>query len=506
MNLLDYLEKSGCRNAPDFLKGIELEDAPWNHQFGDVGHLLTYTRAGLWNDAGTGKTMPMQASALFYASLENKVVVVMPPTLIGQWWDELKDNYHNHARFFEVSALRGTVSQKEKLISAYHEFGWPDILLMSYEQFRNMHPLKEKRRKTKGGVKITKPLRFHPLKTNGYRVLLFDEAHKLKNSASTVHKVLWRYVRNDLENFALQLYTGSVIANTLMDAYGMIRLITPDVYPTKRSFEQQHVEFNNNSDFREVIGFKNTDLLYKNLYRQGRRITKQMGLKDLPDIIPTQYKITLAPAHKKLYTDLVKRRVLEYDGEMIDATHVSKFRQLAFQLISNPEKYTDLKIDNVLDKWMDDMIDSVNIAENKVIIFCYYRQTVERLAEKYAQYNPAVIYGGTKDVDKERLNFTKNDACRLAILNLDSGGVGLNLQVSHYLFFYEPPITPHQANQAISRAHRGTQKEVVNIGMPRIIGTIAARRLSSLLKKEAENNTVVRDKHKLLNELLGEIA
>lgn len=506
MNFLEYLQEAGCLNAPSFLSSIELTNPPWEHQVGDLRHLLVNARAGIWNDAGTGKTLPMQASALFFASLGNKVVVVMPPTLIGQWVEELGDVYVGYAEHFSLGILHGSAPQKKKLLAKYDAEGWPDILLMSYEQFRNMHPLKEKSQKLKDSIKITKPVRFHPLKLAGYFVLLFDEAHKLKNHTSTVHKVLWRYIRKDFDNYVVQLFTGSVIANTIMDAYGMLRIVSPDIYPTKRDFENLHVEFNNASDFREVIGFKNTDLLYRNLYKQGRRITKQMALKDLPDMLPKQYKLNLSPAHKKLYTDLVKRRVLEYDGQMIDATHASKFRQLALQLLSNPEMYTDQPIVNVLDTWLAEMLDNVNIAQNKVIVFCYYRQTVERLVEKYKHLNPAVIYGATKDANAERLKFTTDDDCRIAFLNMDSGGVGLNLQISHHLYFFEPPITPHQANQAISRAHRGKQTEVVNIGFPRIVGTIAARRLSSLLKKEAQNNLVVRDKHKLLNELLGQFG
>lgn len=502
--LEEYLQAAGCTNVPKKLRGIKMLHSPWEHQLGDLQHLLDNFRSAIWNDAGTGKTLPMQAISMIYAALGNKVIAVMPPVLIEQWQESLREEYIGSDTVFDIQIFSGTPAKRKKLLAEWQEKGnAPDILLMSYEKFRDLHPAKNKQKKlANGDVKVIKKLRYHPLRTLGFDLLVFDEAHKLKNASSSVHKTVKKYLK-DNEDCCIKLFTGSPIPNTLSDAYGMISLIDPEAYPTKRRFEHLHCEFNPYSDFREIIGYKNTELLYENLYKYGRRVTKQEALADLPECLPSQTKLKLYPEHKKLYTDLLRTRIMEIDGDMIDATHDSKFRQLALQLVSCPSMFTDKPVKSVLEEWLANLLENINLKEHKVVVFCYFQMTVEFLAEKYAEYNPATIYGKTKDAEAERKKFVNDDDCRLAILNIDSGGVGLNLQVSHYIIFYENPITPHQANQGLARCHRGGQKEIVRAYFPRVVGTIAAKRLTNLLSKEALNNAVVRDKHKLLKELLG---
>lgn len=509
MRLSKLYQKCGF-DCPDSLSHIEINVEPWAHQVEDLHCLLDNERYGIWNDAGTGKSLAMYASSALWAALGNKTVVTMPPKLCGQWIKEFKDKFRgieDVVTIFDYSKL----TAKKKKDALYRWVNGleppPDILVVSYNNFRDLHPIKRKQnRRVKqpdGSYEIIKspaPLRHHPLKTLGYSVLQFDEAHKLKNSDSTVHKVLWKWVGESEGDYALHLFTGSPIPNTLMDAYGMIRLVNPEAYLTKRAFERKHVVYNEFSDFKEIDHFENEELLYENLYKHGRRVTKTDVL-DLPPMLPIQHDIELSAAHRKLYRNLLNERFLELpDGTVIDASDASKLRQVAMQLLTSPEMYTDEKITNELESWLFETLEA--IGKHKIILFCHYKSTVKKLADVLSSYNPAVLYGETKDGDEQVRKFNEDPSCGIFIVNIDSGGAGLNLQISSYIIFYEPPQTPMQAHQGIARSWRGGQNKSVTVFFPRITKTIAAKRISNLLDKEQVNNAVVRDRDALLYELL----
>ncbi len=518
-SLAQYFRDANHFEFPDWFYGVHLRYPPWKHQIEDLKFCLKHERFGLFNDAGVGKTLPMQAMLILYcAGYGNKGVVCMTPSLIGQFMESF---FHPDEAYFlnlkehvNFKAFSGTKKKKDKMWAEWEAVEFPDLLVMSYQAFSNMHPLKPIKEKVirnaKTGKSYTrpavKPLRNHPLKSRDFNVLFFDEAQALKNRSSGVHKKVFRYIGNSEGDFLLGLFTGSPIANTLTDADGMIHLITPDIYPTMRAFERAHCIFarNQGQQFKTLIGYQNQALLHELLYKQARRVTKQEVLKNLPPMIPEIVPVELSPTHRHWYKKLLTERVLELPDEYIDATQAQKLRQVALQMITVPERFIPVKVENYLLKAFEEKLDSVNPVKEKVIVFSYFTETVNFLAEKYAHFNPAVINGKTGDKDAERKKFTNDDSCRMIILNWISGGAGLNLQISAYLFFYEQPTVPSQALQAIARSHRGGQDRPVSATFFRVLGTLMARSLKQLLDKDKAVNEVVQDKHKMLHELLGE--
>lgn len=516
-SLAEYFRSANIFEFPQFFYGIGLRYKPFPHQIEDLKFCSKHERFGLFNDAGVGKTLPMQAMLILYcAGYGNKGVVCMPPSLIGQFMESFfheEDSYFIGLKeFVNFDVYSGTKTAKDKMWERWTITGFPDVLVMSYNAFSGLHPIKPVKEKviTNSATRksFTRPavktMRDHPLKKYEFNVLFFDEAQMLKNVSSGNHKKVFRYIGDSEGEFLLGLFTGSPIANTLHDAYGMIHLLTPDVYPTLRTFERKHCVFAQNSDYKTLIGYINQEELNTNLYAHGRRVTKQEALKDLPPMIPTAIPVHLSPGHKKWYTKLLTERVLELPGEYIDATQAQKLRQVALQIITNPHRYIPTSVENEVFNTFSAVIESINPDKNKIIVFCFFTETVNFLQEKYKHLNPAVINGQSGSKEAARIKFTRDDTCRISIINWLSGGAGLNFQVSNHIIFYETPTVPSQALQAIARSHRAGQDKPVNVTFFKVLGTIMAKSLKQLLRKDFEVNTVVKDRHEMLHELLGE--
>ncbi len=509
----DMLRKVGVKPTPES-ELIILPFKPFPHQVSGFKQALKWSRFGLYDDAGAGKTYPIQAYCTILSLLGNKVVVGMPPVLLEQFKESYEEFFIGIGNYKDIQIFEGNVAKRGKMMDSWNRRakGWPDVLLMTYQMFSSFHKLKEAPDKTvrkKDGTsyikKGWKKDRRNRLIAKGYNVLVFDESQAIKNISSTITKVVKRYV--DETDCHLLLSTGSPLGNTPEDCYSPIKLVTPDVYRTKGAFERKHIIRNIHSPFREVIAYENLDLLHNNLFKQARRVTKEEVTENLPDKLLTKVPIKLGASHMKLYRELLTARVLEFDGQVLDATNNSKLRMTALRLISNPENYVDAgkTITNEMDAACESLIEMIDPSLHKIVIFSNFKDTVARIAAHYSHLNPVTINSATKDVNKSRKAFTEDDDCRLLVLNYVSGGVGLNLQVSSHSIFYEPVSVPSQFHQAIARTHRTGQKSTcVNGYLLDPKATFAHKQIQNLLEKDSVANEVIRDPNKLLIELLGD--
>ncbi len=553
-DLNDLMLAAGVLDTPAWFAEIPVPHWPFPHQMEDLKCLSQNIRFGLFGDPGTGKTFPAQIHGVLMAALGNKVVYVMPPKLIRQFQGEFGEFFPGLDAHLTIDHLDIGAVQKAKRLERWDRDGWPDLLLLSYEVFRSLNARTTLRTVPRGqwkrppehwpdpatpvgywtrdeeGERVAvaeeppytaqgDPIHFVKgeakarnrnrmrLKEAGYNVFVCDEAHALCNPEAIAFKSLQQMDYELGDDIALYLMTGTPVPTHLENVYGLIRLLDRTAYRNKTQFERKHVLFDPNARFRKVIGYQGEEEIYTKLYRYARRVQKRdlphLGLKD-PLITATPLR--LAGKHKALYDQVLRERFAVLGTTVLAPDNDSALRHLALQLITCPDQFDEsgaVGQDNELTKWLDDTLASIGPAHHKVIVFAYYQRTVDFLAQRYAAWNPAVMNGSTAQGWKEVERFNTDPTSRLFIVNWQSGGAGLNLQIASHIVFYEVPTSPKDAKQAIARCDRSGQTEIVNVYFPRVLGTLLDRNFKRLLENERQNNTVVRDVHDLLHQQLG---
>lgn len=544
-SLDDLMLTAGVLETPGWFREIKLPNWPFPHQMDTLKAYPQKIRFGDFSDPGTGKTFPAQCHAILMAALGNKVVFTMPPKLIRQFEGEFKEFFRGVDKRLTIAHLDVGAVQKNKLTNRWDEEGWPDILLISYNAFREFNsrtkmstaPRNQWKMpdgsgywtKDAEGNQIAKDESVSPvtkdgdtitfrkgkakarnrnqlrLKNAGYNVYFFDEAHALCNPDSLAFKSIQHIDHELRDDIAIYLMTGTPVPTHLHNVYGLIRLLNRDAYANKAQFKRKHVILNPSTQFEHILGYTGEKTIYGHLYKNARRVQKRDVLP-LADPLITATPVHLSGKHKKLYDQIIRDQFAILGDNVLAPDNDSALRHLALQIISCPDEYDDTGAvgkDNELAKWLDDRLDTINPANHKVIVFASYKSTISFLAKRYEKWNPAVMNGATTAGYKEVEKFNQDDSCRLFIVNWVSGGAGLNLQVAHHIAFYEVPTSPKDAKQAIARSDRSGQKEIVNVYFPRVIGTLLDKNFKNLLKNEQQNNKVVRDKHDLLYEQLG---
>jgi len=472
--LSEVLSSAGVKNTSKY-EDVKVWMEPREHQVSGLIGVLKYGRYGLWDDPGTGKSL---IAYLFSAvSLVNgrKVLAVMPPGLSDQYLENFIDTI-GMALPNGAALLNQSPKARLEKYEEWNKTGWPDLLVIGYQMFLRCRPY---------------------LPSDEYQTFICDEAHALKNPRSSTHKV----VKEFMYDHNVLYLTGSPSPTTPEDAYGLITLLNPGVYRSKRAFDRKHlikVE-------RDTVGFKNLNLLSENLYLRARRVTKEevLDLKK-PNIIPKAF--SLDKSHHALYKKLVSERVLEANGELITALEAASLRRHAMCLVSFPNKYSDSKrkIKSNMLVVLDEIMDSINMVENKLIIFANYVPTVEALEEYLVDFNPAVIYGGS-NTEENKQKFINDDTCRVAVINPQAGGAGLDgfQHVCHNVAAFEPLTSPGVMDQCTSRLIRSGQERVVNVYLLKVSGTLFVKAYRTLLDRTKALKQTVIKAGDMLNELLG---
>jgi SNF2 family DNA or RNA helicase len=289
--------------------------------------------------------------------------------------------------------------------------------------------------------------------------------------------------------------TGSPIENNLTDAYGLIALLTPSRYGSYRSFERIHCLMTYGR-FPQIIGYTNQDYAWESLYLKGRRVTKKEAV-DLPPRLISEIQVSLASKHIELYKQLVTERVLELGDGVIDATTASSLYQKVQRMLICPESFYDGKwtTENTLITALDELIHS--LGGRKLLLFCWYTDSIRKLAMRYSHLNPATLYGEVtgKEREEQKQKFIGDESCKLMIMNPRSGGVGVDqLQtVCSHVAFIEPISVPGLLEQAANSVVRDSKVLLAELmGEEGIVGDIDVATNFPILKRRHDVSSYVR--------------
>lgn len=504
-----------CGEAPEVAEEFShviLPFTPMPHQIEGYQMARNEARSGLFFPPRTGKTLVMQMLAIFQAHYGIRTIQIMPPGLIRQFmhdYEEIKGHKLN------IYTLTDGPARRAKLLKQWVDDpdSAPDVILMSKEIF--------------------KPT-WHHLYQAGFGCVHFDESHQgLQNYESHTARELRAFA--NVKGTRLVLSTGTPMPNQVRNVYTTMSLINPGAYASQTALDSEHVIFktiyipvaNSNPSrawmsrnymagsgggsmtrqVRVVDSYVNMDKLSKHLYKNAISASKREVLNlEAPNIQIVE--CDLNKKHRALYNRLLREKMLEIEEEVIDARTSQKLRQVALQLISVPEEFsTEINhSNNSVYRTLDDLLGTINVEQERVVMFANYTRTVEALARRYANLHPAVVYGphGPDKNSREVERFHVDPACRLMVANPVSGGVGHKLgDCATTVIFAEPVSTPGAFDQCISRVMLKGQTEPVVVYIVKVRNTISPAAITNMVRKAEDVEQVMMTKKSLFEALLG---
>lgn len=381
----------------------------------------------LADDMGLGKTLQViSLLSLIYPEEKAPTLIVMPRSLLFNWASEL-------ARFIpwaDVATYYGTNRDIDEAIK--HQ-----IILTTYAVVRN-------------DAEIFAKKEFH--------AVVLDESQTIKNVAAQQTRSV--FMLNARHRFAL---SGTPIENNLSELYSLFRFINPSMFGTLDDFNRRYAAPIQRDDKDAA-----TDLRRK-IYPFILRRLKRDVLKDLPERVEQTIFVDMDPAQERLYEQR-RRYYLDRVRETIATEGINKSRFVMLQALgelrqiaSVPQALSDGKISSAK---LDVLAERVTAAvENghKVVVFFNFIAGIDILGEQLerAGIGCEVMTGATHNRSAAVKRFQSDPDCRVFLMTLKTGGVGLNLTAADIVFIAEPWWNKAAEEQAVSRLHRIGQKSTV---------------------------------------------
>ena len=253
-----------------------------------------------------GSSSELDIKAQIPANLRHvKALVLCPPTLVNNWFDEF------HMWVPEGSVLGGvsmvSSSYSSTRLRSMREWSKNGgVLLMGYEMFRDF--VKGPSEKKAWNSKYTEAERdeITDLLLNGPNIVVADEAHKLKNSKSQISMIAQRFKTRS--RIAL---TGSPLNNHLEEYHAMVEWIAPgylgDLVQFKSKYSEPIMEglYAESSQYERRVSMRKLHVLKRDLDPKINRADISAIEKDMPTKTEFFIEVPLTPAQKVAYNILV---------------------------------------------------------------------------------------------------------------------------------------------------------------------------------------------------------
>lgn len=483
----------------DWLKGIksvqdrtmdaaedyrQIDEHLWSFQNGSVRFLLEAKRCILGHEMGLGKTV-ITISAIKTENL-GKILVVCPDHLKWTWGEHFKKwgNFdpkqitilesHRISKGSDIqyNMISGnTTKRAEKLPSLLHRQNGP--VIMNYDQMR-LH---------------SKILQNFP-----YDVIIFDEAHRLKNRKAKRTQEMFKIAKNT--DF-LWFLTGTPIRTCYTDIWTLLHACDPERFGAYWDFVHLYTEaleaFHGGI---EILGLRDKEIFNRTLSCYMHRKTKHEVIPDLPEKIFEEINVPLKGDQKQTYYKMEKEFIAEITKKMQDGTEIediltapntisqiTRLRQIALHphIVSAKGKSGKLDI-------IEELINDIN---DQLLVFTWYKSFVpfieSRMEEMGVTYR-SITGGVTSQHRKQYEQEFNDDKVQVIIGTIAAMGEGLNLQKSKYSIFTDIDWVRATNKQAEDRIHRGnikTSPTIIRLLHP---NTIDVDIKNSELKKEKITN------------------
>ena len=382
----------------------------------------------LADDMGLGKTV--QALTMLHHFKDTtgglKAIVVCPTTLIYNWKNEVE-------KF--TPSLEWHIHHGSTRSRSAEELQKHNIVITTYGTLRS-------------DIQLLMKIAFD--------YVILDESQAIKNPASKVTRAAC--LLNAKNRLCM---SGTPLQNNTFDIFAQMNFLNPGLLG--------NMEFFRNEFATPIDKFGEQDPkdhLRKLLYPFILRRTKEQVAKDLPEKTETILFCEMEKEQRKIYDayrSSYRDKILgTIDEQGIDKSQLTilqglmKLRQICDSpaILNEEDKYPNHSIK--LDELAREI--SENIGDHKALVFSQFLGMLALIKGKLKEQEVPFEYfdGSTSAADREKAiqNFQNNDDCRVFLISLKAGGVGLNLTAADYVYIVDPWWNPAVEQQAIDRTHR----------------------------------------------------
>jgi SNF2 family DNA or RNA helicase len=475
-NSVGILEPGGTTsvNTTRIASAVRLRTTPWRHQREAVAFVQQLYRRGrrgamIAAAMGTGKS----AMTVYLCAEEGfQLTLVLCPLRVVQVW---RPQFEMHSTlpflvvalddsFSNVRAKRAEAERKLRLAKAR---GVPVVVVINYDSAWRT-PFAEWALKQK------------------WDLVVADEVHRCKAPGGKASRYLARLGK--AARFRLGL-SGTPMPHSPLDVYGYFRFIDATIFGWSYNRFRQHFAVMGGYQNHQVIAYNNLDELNRRFYSVTFACGKDV--LDLPPEVHITYTCHLGSEARTIYHSLERDLIAEVrSGEVTAANALVKLLRL--QQITGGHIRTDdghdVQIDSAKPNLLRDVLEDIDPQE-PVVVFCRFHNdldAVNRVADETGRRS--LELSGRVDELKQ----WQAGAAPVLAVQIDSGGVGVDLTRARYSIYYSLGFSLGAYEQSLARIHRPGQTRPVEYIHLLADGTVDEKVMDALARRADVVNSVLR--------------
>ena len=381
----------------------------------------------LADDMGLGKTIQTLSFLQHLKEKNGKLValVVCPTTLLFNWQNELK----KFTPSLTYLIHHGGTRNKAQVLKQETE-----VIITTYGTLRS-------------DIKMFAEVDFD--------YVILDESQAIKNPSSKVTKAACLLkAKNKL------CLSGTPLQNNTFDIYAQMNFLNPGMLGSIEYFKHNFSMPIDKFDEKEQ-----KEHLRKFVFPFILRRTKEQVAKDLPEKQEMVLYCEMGTEQRKIYeayrNDYRDKLIGMVEEKGIQKSQLSilqglmKLRQICDSpAILKEENYPNESVK--LEELTREIAE--NIGGHKALVFSQFLGMLALIKEQLTKLGIDYEYfdGGSTIQERERAidRFQNDENCRVFLISLKAGGVGLNLTAADYVYIVDPWWNPAVEQQAIDRTHR----------------------------------------------------
>uniref|UniRef100_A0A8D0HMF5 Chromodomain-helicase-DNA-binding protein 1-like n=1 Tax=Sphenodon punctatus TaxID=8508 RepID=A0A8D0HMF5_SPHPU len=304
------------------------------------------------------------------------------------------------------------------------------------------------------------------LKCFNWAALVVDEAQRLKNQKSLLHKTLTEFS----VDFSL-LLTGTPIQNSLQELYSLLSFIEPDIFPkeqTEKFVHCYHELEKESSQAKELHALLRPFLL--------RRVKAEVAA-ELPKKVEVVLYHGMSAPQRKYYKAILMKDLDAFENETGRKVTLQNVLIQLRKCVAHPYLFRGVEPEpfeigehliNASGKLclLDKLLSFLHAGGHRVLLFSQMTQMLDILQDymDYRGYSYERLDGSVRGEERHLAikNFGQQPIF-IFLLSTRAGGVGMNLTAADTVIFADGDFNPQNDLQAMARAHRIGQNKPVKI-------------------------------------------
>jgi SNF2 family DNA or RNA helicase len=383
------------------------------------------SRGGILADeVGLGKTL--MSICMIVGNPKQKTLILLPKSLIHQWKEQIL-KFTNHIKI--------TIVENNSVLNEKSE----GVFLMSQSLINSKNTI----------------IGNSPAHTVHWDRIIIDEAHILRNNKSKMFNaccllktdIRWALTATPVVNrmtdfvhimswFNVSQYLCQTEKETVASKF-ILRRTKQDVAVYNKALILPDCEIN-----VKHIPFHSVDekKMYIDVFTQERKKVMNSNNKTITDLLEHLLRIRQLCIHPQLYLDGMSKKSNMDCGNW--SLPVTKLECLLDDLKKQPPY-------------------------EKTLVFCQFIKEMNIYEERLTQegYN-VVRLDGSMNIEERNIvikRFKKNPDINIFLIQINTGGQGINLQNANHIYIMSPSWNPAIEHQAIGRCHRTGQKNKVYV-------------------------------------------